>query len=106
MRGMFKRGAMTRARSSSNGSAAAVLERPTQAEARQRARIAGIFFVITFISIAALPFYDSVLNNHRFIVGAGGDTGVQLGALAEIVTAIAGIGTAVALYPVLRRQSE
>jgi ABC-type transport system involved in cytochrome c biogenesis permease subunit len=34
------------------------------------------------------------------------DTRVQLGALAEILTLIAGIGTAVALYPVLRRQSE
>ncbi len=77
-----------------------------QDEMRKRARFAGIFFVITFISIAALPLYDSVLNNHGFIVGAGGDTRVALGALAEIITAIAGIGTAVSLYPILRRQSE
>ena len=66
-------------------------------EARKRARIAGIFFLVTFISIAALPLYHSVLNNHSFIVGAGGDTRVELGALAEIITAIAGIGTAVTL---------
>jgi hypothetical protein len=58
------------------------------------------------IAIAALPLYDSVLNDTRFIVGGGGDTRVELGALAEIITLIAGIGTAVALYPVLRRQSE
>src|SRR4051812_1964579 len=50
--------------------------------------------------------YDSVLNDHRFIVSGGGDTSVALGALAEIITAIAGIGTAVTLFPVLRRQSE
>jgi hypothetical protein len=75
-------------------------------ETRKRARIAGIFFLVTFISIAALPLYHSVLNDHSFIVGAGGDTRVELGALAEIITAIAGIGTAVTLYPILRRQSE
>jgi hypothetical protein len=75
-------------------------------DARKRARIAGVFFLITFISIAALPLYDSVLKHHGFIVGGGGDARVQLGAVAEILTAIAGIGTAVTLYPVLRRQSE
>jgi Domain of unknown function (DUF4386) len=89
MKAMFRRGTGT-----------------TQAEQRRRARIAGIFFVVTFISIAALPLYDSVLKHHGFIVGAGGDARVQLGAVVEIITAIAGIGTAVTLYPVLRRQSE
>lgn len=78
----------------------------TQTELRKRARIAGIFFIVTFISIAALPLYHSVLGDHSFILGAGGDTGVYLGAVAEIITLIAGIGTAVALYPVLRRQNE
>src|SRR3954470_14432524 len=78
----------------------------TEAPERKRARTAGIFFVVTFISIAALPLYDSVLNDTRFILGGGGDTRVELGAVAEILTLIAGIGTAVALYPVLRRQSE
>src|SRR3954449_122771 len=73
---------------------------------RRTARIAGIWFVITFISIAALPLYDSVLNDHRFIIGSSGDTSVQIGALVEIITAIAGIGTAVTLYPILKRQSE
>jgi hypothetical protein len=92
--------------SSLNGSASTAPDRPAQADSRKRARIAGIFFVITFISIAALPLYHSVLKDHSFIVGAGGDASVQLGALAEIITAIAGIGTAVTLYPILRRQSE
>src|SRR5437764_14433425 len=86
--------------SSPNGSASAALDRPAQAETRKRARIAGIFFVITFISIAALPLYHSVLNDHSFIAGVGGDTPVQVGALAEIITAIAGIGTAAPLYPI------
>ena len=92
--------------SSPNGSASATRYRPTNSD-RRTARIAGIFFVITFISIPALPLYDQVLNHHtNFIVGGGGDLRVELGALFEIITLIAGIGTAVALYPVLRRQSE
>ncbi len=105
---MFNTGVMTTGRSTSsrNGSASAALDPPTQAHERKRARIAGIFFIVTFISIAALPLYHSVLKDHSFILGAGGDTRVYLGALAEIITLVAGIGTAVALYPVLRRRSE
>ncbi len=73
---------------------------------RRVARIAGIFMVITFISIPALPFYDQVLHHANFIVGAGGDTRVYVGALFEILTLVAGIGMAVTLYPVLKRQNE
>jgi hypothetical protein len=97
---------MTGMSMSSDRHAPQALERQEQAEARKRARVAGIFFVITFISIAALPLYDSVLHHHGFIAGTGGDARVQLGAVVEIITAIAGIGTAVTLYPILRRQSE
>ncbi len=89
--------------SSPNGSA--TRERPTASE-RRTARIAGIFMVITFISIPALPLYDHVLHHTNFIVGAGGDARVYVGALFEILTLVAGIGMAVTLYPVLRRQSE
>jgi Domain of unknown function (DUF4386) len=104
---MFTRAATTnQSMSRPNGTASAALDGGTQAQDRKRARIAGMFFVLTFISIAALPLYNSVLHHHGFIVGTGGDTRVQLGALAEIITAIAGIGTAVTLYPILRRQSE
>jgi hypothetical protein len=84
----------------------APLDRPGDPPSRRVARLAGIFFVITFISIPALPLYDQVLNNTNFIVGGGGDTRVYLGALFELITLMAGIGTAVTLYPVLRRQSE
>jgi hypothetical protein len=47
-----------------------------------------------------------VLGDRGFIVGPGGDTRVHLGALAEIITAIACIGTAVTLYPILSRRGE
>ena len=80
--------------------------RPGNPPSRRVALIAGVFMVVTFISIPALPLYDQVLNHTRFILGSGGDARVELGALFEILTLIAGIGMAVTLYPVLRRQSE
>jgi hypothetical protein len=74
---------------------------------RRLALIAGVWFVITFVaSIPALLLYDPVLNDIGYITGAGADTRVQLGALLEIVTAIAGIATAVVLFPIVKRQSE
>jgi ABC-type transport system involved in cytochrome c biogenesis permease subunit len=84
----------------------APLARPREPPSRRVARIAGIFMVITFVSILALPLYDHVLNHTNFIVGSGGDTRVFVGALFEVLTLIAGIGFAVTLYPVLKRQSE
>ena len=74
-------------------------DRPGPPPSRRLARLAGIFFVITFISIPALPLYDQVLNHTQFIVGSGGDARVFLGALFELITLAAGIGTAVTLYP-------
>jgi len=74
---------------------------------RRTARIAGVWFVITFIaSIPALLLYDPVLNDTGYILDAGADTRVQFGAFLEIVTAIAGIATAVVLFPIVKRQSE
>lgn len=74
---------------------------------RRTARITGVWFVITFVaSIPALLLYDPVLNHTGYILGAGADTRVQFGAFLEIVTAIAGIATAVVLFPIVKRQSE
>src|ERR1700744_5263021 len=84
----------------------APLDRLGDPPSRRIARIAGIFMVITFISIPALPLYDQVLHHTNFVLGAGGDGRVYVGALFEILTLIAGIGMAVTLYPVLKRQSE
>ena len=62
------------------------LERPGDPPSRRVARIAGTFMVLTFISIPGLPLYDQVLNHTNFVLGAGGDTRVYVGALFEILT--------------------
>jgi len=56
--------------------------------------------------IAQFFLYDSVLNDVDYIVGAGADANVILGAFLEVLIAIAIIGTAVTLFPLLKRQNE
>ena len=64
-------------------------------------------FLITFVtSIPAYFFYVPVLDDPRYIVGAGADTRVSFGAFLELILIIANIGTAVVLYPIVRRQNE
>jgi hypothetical protein len=71
------------------------------------ARVTGVLFLITFITaIPAFFFYVPVLDDPRYIVGAGADTSVSFGAFLELLLIIANIGTAVVLFPILRRQNE
>src|SRR2546421_8535954 len=65
----------------------------------------GIFYLLTFVSIPTLALYSSV-RGPKFVVGPGPDTPVIVGVLLEMIVALAGIGTAVALYPIVRRQGE
>jgi hypothetical protein len=69
---------------------------------------AGVFYLLTFaFSIPAFFLYEPVLTDPDYIVSNGGaDTRIILGAMFEMFTALTGIGTAVAVYPVIRRQSE
>jgi hypothetical protein len=75
---------------------------------RKIALVTGVFFIITIIPapIAAFILYAPVLNNPDYVVGAGTDTSVLLGAFFEVIIAIAIIGTAVMLFPILKRQNE
>src|ERR1700735_5769517 len=75
---------------------------------RKTALIAGVLFLITFITSipAALLLYSPVLNHTNYILGAGADTRGALGPLLEILLIIANVGSAVVLFPVLKRQNE
>ncbi|MGV9711114.1 DUF4386 domain-containing protein [Gordonia sp. NPDC003424] len=71
--------------------------------ARRATLAAGLFYIGTFVfSIPALALYDGVVNDPDFVLGAGSDRGVLWGGLIEILTALTCIGTAVALYPVIK----
>ena len=73
---------------------------------RKIALVAGIFYLITFISIPTLALYGPVKNHPDWILGSGGHTAVLVGGFLEVIVALAGIGTAVTLYPVVKRQNE
>jgi hypothetical protein len=72
---------------------------------RKYSLAAGILYLLTFVSIPTLALYRSV-RGPNFVVGPGPDGPVILGVLLEMIVALAGIGTAVALYPVVKRQGE
>ena len=78
---------------------------PTPAEQRT-ARIMGAWFLGTFIAIPAFFFYDPILNHPDYVVGGGDDIRVAVGALLEILLAIAGIATAVVIFPIVKRVNE
>jgi hypothetical protein len=46
------------------------------------------------------------VRDANYVVGPGSGTGVIWGGVLEMIVALAGIGTAVALYPVVKRQNE
>jgi hypothetical protein len=73
---------------------------------RKTALVAGVFYLITFISIPTLALYGPVKNHRDWILTSGSHTGVLVGGLLEVIVALAGIGTAVTLYPVVKRQNE
>jgi hypothetical protein len=72
------------------------------------ARIVGVLFLITFItSIPALWAFQPVLDDPAgYIAGAGSDNRIFLGAFLELLLIVANVGTAVVLFPILRRQNE
>ena len=74
---------------------------------RRTAFVAGLFYLITFAaSIPAVFLLAPVLNHADYIVSAGADTRVLWGCFLDLVNALACIGTAVALFPVVKRQNE
>ena len=72
---------------------------------RKTSLIAGILYLLTFVSIPTLALYSSI-HQPNYILGTGPDTAVIIGNILEIIVALMGIGTAVVLYPVLKNQHE
>jgi Domain of unknown function (DUF4386) len=78
------------------------------AEDQRAARIFGVLFLLTFLtSIPALALFQPVLDDPAgYIAGGGKDNQIYLGACLELLLIIANVGTAVVLYPIVRRQNE
>jgi hypothetical protein len=81
-----------------------VTKRVPMTSLRRTSLTAGVFYLITFVSIPSLILYSKV-KEADYVVGSGPDTAVLIGGLLEVIVALAGIGTAVTLYPVVKRQN-
>lgn len=79
----------------------AAVSRP---EAQRLARVTGLLFLVTFATSIppVLTFYVPALSDPAFVLGGGFDAGISWGALLELLLILANIGTALALYPVLK----
>ena len=73
---------------------------------RHHARAAGIFYLLTFLSsIPALILIGPILNDASYVTSAGQDTRVLWGCLLDSVNALTAVGSAVAVYAVVKRQN-
>ena len=67
--------------------------------------IAGVLYLITFISIPTLTLYSGI-HQPNYLLEHGNDSSVIVGGLLEIIVAIANIGTGIVLYPILKKQNK
>lgn len=72
------------------------------------ARLSGFLFIVTFV--ASIPpvasLYVPALGDPAYVLGSGPDHALAFGALLEMILIVANVGTAVLLFPILKRQNE
>jgi hypothetical protein len=73
---------------------------------RGNSRAAGIFYLLTFLSsIPALILISPILNDANYVTSSGSDTRVLWGCLLDCVNGLTAVGSAVAVYSVVKRQN-
>ena len=74
---------------------------------RKLALAAGVLYLVTFAaSIPTLALKAPLVDHANWILGHGSDKGILVACLMDFICAVTGIGTAVALYPIVRRFSR
>jgi hypothetical protein len=75
---------------------------------RKTAVIVGVLFLVTYATSMVAKFwsYPPLFGETPYVLGDGADGRVLWGAVLEMLLIVANIGTAVYLFPVLRRQHE
>jgi hypothetical protein len=77
----------------------------TTARARFLGRWVGIMFLLTYAtSIPALVLFGPAVNDAQYVAGAGADGQILFAGLLEFILIFANIGSAVALYPLMRKR--
>lgn len=71
---------------------------------RKYALWAGVLYLVTFVfSVPTLGMKEPVVDHADFILGAGSEASVLWSGIFDVICGLAGVGCAVALYPVVRR---
>ena len=72
------------------------------------ARLTGLLFIVTFATSipAVFAFYAPALTDPAFVRGGGFDTRISAGALLELLLILSNVGSALTLYPTLRKRFE
>lgn len=75
---------------------------------RKAALIAGVAYLATFVFSIPVKFvfWTDVLEKPDFVIGGGSTAGLPMGAVFEVLTALTGVVTAVALYSIAKRYSH
>jgi putative exporter of polyketide antibiotics len=73
---------------------------------RRTAFLGGALYVLTFVSSIPAAFLTRPALDPTYVVGAGVDDQIVLAGVLDIVNLLAAIGTAVVLYPVVKRQNR
>jgi hypothetical protein len=81
--------------------------RPPTDPTRRAAFASGLFYLITFASsIPAALLLAPILTDPGYIVGPGRDGEILLACLLDLVNALTAVGSAVAVFSILRRNHE
>ena len=81
--------------------------RPPADPTRRAAFTSGLFYLITFASsIPAALLLAPILTDPGYIVGPGRDGQILLACLLDLVNAFTALGSAVAVFSILKRQHE
>ncbi len=72
---------------------------------RKTSLTAGILYLLTFISIPTLSLYHEV-HQPAFLSSSAPSSDVVIGGMLELLMALFCIGTAIVLYPLLKKQNE
>lgn len=81
--------------------------RPRMDPMRRISLAGGLLYLLTFAaSFPQLALFSRLIDHRGDVRGAGSATPILLGSWLEVITAFAGVGTALALYPVTKRVSQ
>ena len=79
----------------------------TGTHGRNNARAGGIFYLLTFASsLPAFILLSPVLTDLDYIIGSGQDTQILWACFLDFINALACVGSAVAVFPVVKRVNE